>query len=70
MTSHTTERFRQLLAWLPKKILKHAKEAYAQFTKDPYHPGLHFKRVHSTRPIYSARISKDYRVWGYSRTVK
>ena len=43
---------------------KQAKEAYAQFTKDPYHPGLHFKRVHSTRPIYSARISKDYRAVG------
>jgi len=33
MTSHTTERFRQLLAGLPKEIQKHAKEAYAQFQK-------------------------------------
>lgn len=25
------------------------------------HPSLHFKKVHSSRPIYSARISLGYR---------
>ena len=64
MISHTTERFRKLLADLPKEIQRQAKEAYAQFQKDPYHPGLRFKRVHSRRPIYAVRISKDYRVLG------
>ncbi len=33
MTSHTTERFRKLLAQLPKQIQKQAKEAYIQFEK-------------------------------------
>jgi len=32
--------------------------------KTPYYPALHFKRVHSTRPIYSVRISIDYRALG------
>jgi len=40
------------LGALPKEIQKQAREAYVQFKKDPYHPGLHFKRVHSKRPIY------------------
>lgn len=64
MISHTTERFRKLLANLPKEIQKQAKEAYTVFEKDPHHPGLRFKRVHSKRPIYSVRVSRDYRALG------
>ena len=67
MISHTTEQFRKLLAELPKKIQKQAKDAYTHFKNDPYHPGVHFKRVHSTRPIYSARISIDYRAVGIQK---
>ncbi len=61
MISHTTEQFRKLLGQLPKDIQKQAKEAYLQFEKEPYHPGLRFKRVHSKRPIYAVRISRNYR---------
>ncbi len=57
--SHATERFRKLLAQLPKKIQKQAKEAYPQFEKDPYHPGLRIKPVHSKRPIFEVRISRN-----------
>ncbi|MDM8565885.1 hypothetical protein QUF74_09555 [Candidatus Halobeggiatoa sp. HSG11] len=41
-----------------------AREAYKQFQQDPYHPSLQFKRVHSNKPIYSARVNKNYRVVG------
>ena len=64
MNSHTNQRFRKLLIGLPKVIQKQAKEAYVQFRRDPYQSGLHFKRVHSKRPIYSVRITKDYRAVG------
>lgn len=64
MTSHTTERFRKLLAGLPKPVQKQAKEAYSLFAGNPYHPGLRFKQVHSARPIYAVRITKDYRAVG------
>jgi hypothetical protein len=67
VTSHTTELFRKLLEQLPKAIQKQAKEAYVQFEKDPYHKGLHFKRVHSKLPIYSVLISRDYRALGIQR---
>jgi hypothetical protein len=49
---------------LPGEIKKEAKEAYKLFVVDPYHPSLHFKRVHSRRPIFSLRVTKDYRAVG------
>ena len=64
MISHTTERFRELYGNLPKQIRKQTMQAYSQFKSDPYYPGLHFKRIHSSRPIYSVRITKNYRAVG------
>lgn len=64
MISHTTEKFRKLLKKLPTQIQKQAIKAFRQFQTDPYHPGLRYKRVHSRKPIYSIRISKDYRALG------
>ena len=64
MISHTTERFRKLYGSLPEQIRKQAKETYRQFKEDPYYPGLHFKRIHSSLPIYSVRITQDYRAVG------
>ncbi len=49
---------------MPREIKKQAKDAYKLFITDPYHPSLYFKRVHSRRPIFSVRISKDYRALG------
>jgi hypothetical protein len=43
---------------------RQAKEAYALFARDPYHPSLHFKQVHPIEPIYSVRVSFDYRAVG------
>ena len=64
MISHTTERFRQAFIQLPKQIQRQAKKAYKQFKKDPFYPGLRFKHVHSTKPIYSVRINVEYRAVG------
>ncbi len=64
MISRTSEKFRVLFSLLPASIKTQAKQAYLQFKKDPYHPSLQFKRVHSTRPIYSVRVNIDYRAVG------
>lgn len=64
MDSKTTRRFRELLAILPDEVSARANEAYLLFSTNPNHPSLRFKKVHSTKPIYSARISLDYRVVG------
>lgn len=34
------------------------------FEQDPSHPSLRFKKVHPSRPIYSARVSQQYRALG------
>jgi mRNA-degrading endonuclease RelE of RelBE toxin-antitoxin system len=67
MNSRRTRRFRAALDALPQRIRKQAAAAYRQFQADPNHPSLHFKKVHPTLPIYSARINDDYRVVGQVR---
>jgi hypothetical protein len=64
MTSKTTRRFRQMLAALPQELRSQAREAYRLFRENPHHPGLQFKKVHVTEPIYSVRITLDYRAVG------
>jgi hypothetical protein len=67
MISHTTVRFRQLFLRLPEETQRRAKEAYRRFQKDPYLPGLRLKRVHATRPIFSVRVTRNYRAVGIQR---
>jgi len=62
--SRTTERFRKSFAQLPTRAQRHARQAYQRFRQNPNHPSLRLKKVHSTRPIYSVRISLDYRALG------
>ncbi|MEL7054258.1 MAG: hypothetical protein AAGM45_21095 [Cyanobacteria bacterium J06588_5] len=64
MRSRTTVKFRKLLAALPLRSQTQARQAYRQFQNDPGHPSLKFKQVHSKLPIYSARISRNYRAVG------
>ena len=61
MTSKTTERFRKAFAGLPPHVQDRAREAYRQFQADPHHPSLRLKQVHTTRPIYLARVGLGYR---------
>ena len=61
MTSKTTKRFRSAFAALPYHVQSQARKAYCPFRKDPDHPSLQFKKVHSSEPIYSARVSLGYR---------
>jgi hypothetical protein len=64
MNSTTTDQFWTCYSALPAEIRKQAREAYSIFVADPYHPSLHFKRIHSTRPVFSARIGIHYRAVG------
>ena len=64
MKSATTGAFWKHYGDLPAEARKQAKEAFRRFRQDPSHPGLHFKRVHSQRPVFSVRISRAYRSIG------
>jgi len=59
--SRRTARFNKAFASLPPQIQEAARTAYRQFQEDPSHPSLHLKQVHPSQPIYSARISLQYR---------
>ena len=61
MKSRTTSKFRKAFATLPATVQNQARQAYRKFKQNPAHPSLRFKQVHPRLPIYSARISKDYR---------
>lgn len=64
MNSRTTRRFRQMYGRLPDEIRRRAVRAYELFSQDPSHPSLRFKKVHTTEPIYAARITREYRALG------
>jgi len=64
MKSRTTRRFRQAYRALPPDIRRRAGRAYSLFEHNPHHPGLRFKKVHPETPIYSVRITRDYRALG------
>jgi hypothetical protein len=49
---------------LPNDVKKKAKKNYQLWKSDVHHPGLQFKRIHSTEPLYSVRIGMDWRAVG------
>ena len=64
MRSRRTKRFDECFAHLPPDIQSQARHAYQLFQGNPGHPGLRFKRVHQTEPIYAVRVSRGYRAVG------
>ncbi len=49
---------------LPVKAQRIIEKDYRLWQSSPFHSSLHFKRVHATLPIYSARCGINYRVVG------
>lgn len=70
MISKATAKFWKYHRVLPKDTKEKAKEAYVLFRENPWYPSLHFKRVHSSLPVYSVRITKDYRAVGIMKDEK
>ncbi len=64
MKSKTLPRFWKLYRRLPGDIRRRAAGAYQMWQQEPGSPGLHFKRVSRTRPVYSVRVGGSYRALG------
>lgn len=64
MKSRATPKFWKYYLRLPRRVQRQARKAYQLWRANPGHPGLHFKRVDEEDPIYSARVTEDYRVLG------
>ena len=67
MKSRTTSRFWDAYADLPERIKRRARKTYELFEQNPRHPSLRLKKVHGSRPIYSVRITRDYRAVGIQK---
>jgi hypothetical protein len=67
MKSRASVRFWHLYDALPEKTRRQADKAFGLWLANPLHPGLRFKRIHGTRPIYSVRISREWRALGIVR---
>ena len=64
MKSRRTKRFRELSRQLPREVQLDLYDAYRQFKRDAYYPGLHFKCVDQKQRLYSVRIGLHYRAIG------
>lgn len=59
-----TDQFRQLYTQAPLERRRKIRRAYQRWRVNPTHPSLRFKKVHTTRPIDSARVDFDWRAVG------
>jgi len=64
MKSRINDDFLQAYRRLPQDVRQQARKAYQLFRDNPQHPSLNFKRIHSTQPVVSVRISLGYRTIG------
>ncbi len=64
MRSVTTERFRKAYERLPANVKLKAREVYARWNKNLYHPSLNYKQIHKTKSIYAVRVGNSYRALG------
>lgn len=64
MNSRTTKSFRDDLKKLSPDLRKQAREAYEQFERDPFSPGLNFEEINARKHIWSVRITRSFRALG------
>ena len=64
MKSKTTKKFWRLFAELPPEVQQRTRIAYTLWRANPNQGSLHFKRVSTRLPMYSARVTLDIRVVG------
>ena len=64
MNSYLTEDFLSCFRRLPEDIKEKARRSYRFWRRNPNHPSLQFKKVHTRDPIYSVRVGIGWRVLG------
>lgn len=64
MNSYLTATFITAFRALPESIKDQARKSYRLWRANPYHPSLHFKRVHPKEPLYSVRVGLGWRALG------
>jgi hypothetical protein len=62
--ARATKRFWTWFGQLPGEVRDRARSAFELWIENPGHPGLRFRRIHGTRPIYSVRFAGGWRALG------
>jgi len=62
--SEITDSFRQAYAKLPEEVRQKVRKAYRQWTANPTHPSLHYKKIHASLPIWPVRVGLHHRAVG------
>lgn len=65
MTFDVTDDFQKLFARLPQHVQRHTLRKLRLWQNNPLHRSLRFKPVSQTAPVWSMRVSRDYRIVGY-----
>lgn len=64
MISHLTADFRKQFNALPLDVQQKARKNYRLWRENRGHRSLDFKRVHSSREVYSIRVGMGWRALG------
>ena len=64
MKGCATRDFWSCFAALPPEIRDRTRRAYALWLEQPNHSDLRFKRLNTSNPVYSVRVSRNYRALG------
>ncbi len=64
MISYLTDDFFPYYRKLPKGVKKTARKNYRLWKKNPTHPSLQFKQIHTNEMLYSIRTGKGWRALG------
>lgn len=61
-------RFWQSYRELPRGVQRLADRSFELLKANPQHPSLHFKKVSTTRPLWSARVGIHHRALALERS--
>ena len=64
MQSRTTKRFRKAFDDLPKNVKESAMNSFNKWMQNPELESLRFKKIHSSKQVYSVRVGRGWRALG------
>jgi hypothetical protein len=64
VNSQITDDFGGGFARLPDSVTTQARRANRLWRQNPFHPSLHFKRIHGHEALYAMRIGLGWRALG------
>ena len=64
MKSELTQEFLDRFLNLPERVKQTARKNYRLWKQNPRHPGVEFKKLNTSMPVYSVRVGIGWRAVG------